>query len=162
MTKMMAGYIHDMQRKHNALTCYYDFRGELPRAIGGNSIFEKIWVVSSLSKHSMLDNISFVANYTDIIVIDDFTYIEDDLRYFLDRLRKLARDKDSCIFLLNQRRFVRNHATGEFVDRPYRYGLIEKYCAMSIDADIGENRLLNFELPEYDSFARYLLDESCG
>lgn len=157
-TKQMIAYIQEMQEKHDCLTCYYDIRGELSRAIPEDSkFFEKVWVSPTLSGGILQEKLMHVAQYVDLIVIDDITYFEGDMWRLLSSLRKLAENTHTAIFLLNQRRFVKNHITQEYEDLPYRYNIIQKYCSHSIDADTGEVSLLESKESRYDSFVEFLL-----
>ena len=158
ITQKMAAYIRQMQQEHNILTCYYDIRGELSKTMNeDDAFFEKVWVSPSLSGACSQEQLSYAANYTDLIVINDFTYLDGDVWQFLAWLRKVAVMHHVAIFLLNQKRFVKNHGTGEFEDLPYRYNVIQKYCSYVIDADTGKILLLESQEQKYDSFVEYLL-----
>ena len=161
-TKQMAEYISDMQRQHDSLTCYYGSRGGLAKTVEDGKFFDQVWVVPTLSGGTAQESLMFATSYVDLVVIDDITYISENLSRFFDSLRTLARKNKLCIFLLNQRRFVKNRVTGVFEDMPYRYDVVQKYCAMSIDADTKETVLLQKEELEYDSFVKFLLNEDCS
>ena len=158
VTHKMVSYIREMQKAHCVLTCYYDIRGELAKTIEeDDEILEKIWISPSLAGNFALERLRCAANYTDIIVIDDVTYLDGDLWQFLASLRRIAEKYDTAIFLLNQRRFVKNHGTQEFEDLPYRCNIMKQYCSYAIDADTEEVLFLDFKEQKYDSFVEYLL-----
>ena len=162
LTKKMVAYVRHMQEHHKMLTCYYDIRGELSKSIEDNNFFDRVWMIPTIAGGRAQESIMFAANYVDLIVIDDITYIDENLYSFFNSLRTLAKENNICIFLLNQRRLVKNYETGEFIDMPYRYNIVQKYCSLSIDADTEELRILDSESPEYDSFIQYLLDENAA
>lgn len=158
LSKAMLDYIKDMQDEHEKiLTCYYDVRGNLRREDAEQSVFDKIWMVPTLEGRAAQESLMFAMKNTDIVVIDDITYVDGDLRRFVGSLEKLTRKSKACVFLLNQKRFVRDRATGLFEEKPYRYDVIEKYCKLSADADTGKISLLQMEEPKYDSFVEYLI-----
>ena len=156
-TRLAAGYIREMQQKHQALTFYCDIRGELSKTVEDDSFYEKVWVTPFLSQVLTAKAIVYAAQYVDLIVIDDITYLEGDLWRILASLRNIARDYDAAILLLNQKRCIPDRETKEFIETPYRFNAIRQYCSYAVDADTGGCQLLDGKEHGYDDFIEFLL-----
>lgn len=156
-TRLVAGYIQEMQTKYQALTFYCDIRNELSKTIKDASFYEKVWVTPFLSQALTEKAVVYAAQYVDIIVVDDITYLEGDLWRTLASLRNIARDYDTAIILLNQKRCIRDPKTQEFAEMPYCFNAVKQYCSYVVDADTGECRLLDEKEYGYDDFVEFLL-----
>lgn len=156
-TKLAALYIKDMQGKHETLTYYCDIRNELSKTIEDASFYEKVWVTQFLSRALTEKAVMYAAQYVDLIVIDDITYIDGDLWKFLSSMRSIARDTKTAVLLLNQKRCIIDSRTQEFVEMPYRFNAVKQYCSYAVDADTNECLPLDGKEPEYDDFIRFLL-----
>lgn len=155
-TRIVADYIRRMQEKYDALTCYYDIRGELSTAVQDPAFFDKVWVAPGISTEYEQERLIYAVSCADIIVIDDITYYSGDLWKFCRSLRQLARRYDAEIILVNQCRFGKDR-DGTFVTRPYRCKTIQRYCSYSVDADTGITRFRDPMEEGYDDFIEYLL-----
>lgn len=156
-TRLVSRYIQEMQQKYQALTFYCDIRGELSKTIEDASFYEKVWVTPFLSQALSEKAVVYAAQYVDIIVIDDLTYLEGDLWRTLASLRNIARDYHVAVIVLNQKRCIRDPETQEFVEMPYRFNAVKQYCSYVVDADTKECQLLDGKEHGYDDFIEFLL-----
>ncbi len=137
----------------NKLICYFDLSGG---CYSDKEDSGKVWYIFDAA---VLDDIFCMAKLAkafNVIVIDDITLYEGDIWKLLKRLAHMTKDYGLCVVVLNQRRNVLNHATGEYEDKPYRYNAIQRYCDCALDLTTGEVQEFKPQV-EYDDFVQGLI-----
>lgn len=157
-TTAVTTYVGNMQRKKNAFVLYID-AGSKVRMPYHPLDPDKTWFLFGLDSIEERALCFCAAKYVDILVIDDITFYHHDLRTLLKSLTSLKNKNKITVILINQRRNVLNHQTGEYEDKPYRYNIVSRYCDYSYDLDTNTWTRLNKEPEpmEYDDFAAMLM-----
>jgi len=155
-TSGILSYIREMQTRQGALAYFIDAASKLGEAaIKENNI----WFSFDINNDHELALMDMACKYLDIVVIDDVTYVRGDLWYFMSNLKRIARHRNVAIIVINQKRFVMNHKTGDFEYKPYRVNVMRKYCTYALDVDTDEWMELNTPDTEshFDEFTKLLL-----
>ena len=145
-TKFLLEYVLENQKLNNNFICAYIDTGTQLRNC---SVLEKInkdkiWFIFLNRTILLSDTIIDIAKQTDLIIIDDFTNLNQNPWSLLKNLQKIAKKTNVTILLANQLRYVifKCNNTIQTSYQPYRYNVIKSYCKYSIDLDTNE--IINF------------------
>jgi thymidine kinase len=155
-TKALLSYIRELQTRQEALAYFIDAASKLGTAATKE---KNIWFSFNINSSDELALMDIACKYLDIVVIDDATYIHGDLWRFMSNLKRVAQNRNVAIVVINQKRFVLNHKTGNYEYRPYRFNVMRRYCTYAWDVDTDEWMELNppNTTSHFDDFTKLLL-----
>lgn len=154
LSKHIAPQIAALQRNEQAIVYYIDAGAKLnlkDMPYDWNLLFTAFGL-----NENTLRSLEPAAEYVDVVVIDSLPYYEGNVWELLAQLRNIARSHNIAVIVVNEYRYVKNHRTGDFEYKPYRFNAVCRYASLAIDADVGTATWLEPQELKYESFVETL------